>query len=164
VTDGILAQIGEPCLLVSVETPAFDNYDSFDPSTSTLAVQAIRALFSSPSEKEARNLAGRGIDATVRATVPSTCTVQADRPGQPDHVVRVPGAKTIAVASDEDGWTVTIDGTAAYAVTVDEAGVLLGALARSAYNDLVVREVRPDRHPFTGVRKQTLYLQEAVGA
>ena len=163
-TDGILAQIGEPCLLVSVETPAFDNYDSFDPSTSTLAVQAIRALFSSPSERESRNLAGRGIDATLRATVPSTCTVQADRPGQPDHIVRVPGATTLAVASDEDGWTVTVDGTTEYAVTVDESGVLLGTLAQSAYDDLVVREVRPDRHPFTGVRKQTLYLQEAVGA
>ena len=162
--DGVLAQVGEPCLLVSVKTAKFDTYEGFDPDTSSFTVEAIRALFSSPSEKEARNLAGRGIDATLRATVPSTCTVQADRPGQPDHVVRVPGAKTITVASDEDGWTVTIDGTAAYAVTVDEAGVLLGALARSAYNDLVVREVRPDRHPFTGVRKQTLYLQEAVGA
>ena len=161
-TDSILAQIGEPCLLVSVETPAFDNYDSFDPSTSTFAVQAIRALFSSPSERESRNLAGRGIDATVRATVPSTCAVQADRPGQPDHVVRVPGATSLSVDRVDGVWTVAIGGEE-YAVSLGSGGVLLVALPRTAYCDLVVREVRRDRHPFTGVKKTSIYLQEVVG-
>lgn len=161
-TDGILAQVGEPCLLVSVTTPAFDDYDSFDPEASTLSVQVIRALFSAPSEKESRDLAGRGIDATLRATVPSTCAVQADRPGQPDHIVRVPGAKALAVASTEDGWTVTVDDTTTYTVTIDEAGVLLGTLAQSAYRDLIVREVRPDKHPFTGVTKTSVYLKGVV--
>lgn len=162
-TDGILARVGEPCLLVSVQAAKFDDYDSFDPAASSFTVQVIRALFSSPSEKEVRSLAGRGIDATLRATIPSTCTVQADRPGQADHIVRIPGAKTLAVASTEGGWIVTIDGPATHAVTIDETGVLLGTIARSAYTDLIVREVRPDRHPFTGVTKTSVYLQGVVG-
>jgi len=159
VTDGILAQIGEPCLLVSVETPAFDNYDSFDPSTSTLAVQAIRAVFSSPSSKESRNLAGRGIDATEKATVPSTYTVRADREGRADHIVRIPGATSISVASAEGVWTATVDETD-YAISFTDGGVVLGDLARSAYRDLLVKDARKDTHPFAGVTKQTVYLQE----
>ena len=161
-TDSILARVGEPCLLVSVQAAKFDDYDSFDPAASSFTVQVIRALFSSPSERESRNLAGRGIDATVRATVPSTCAVQADRPGQPDHVVRVHGATSLSVDRVDGVWTVTIGGEE-YAVSLGSGGVLLVALPRTAYCDLVVREVRRDRHPFTGVTKLSVYLQEVVG-
>ena len=160
--EALVAARGETVILVRCLTPEFDDYDSFDPAASSWDLRLVKALISSPSEKEARTLAGRGIDATVRATVPSTCAVQADRPGQPDHVVRVPGATSLSVDRVDGVWTVAIGGEE-YAVSLGSGGVLLVALPRTAYCDLVVREVRRDRHPFTGVTKLSVYLQEVVG-
>jgi hypothetical protein len=41
--------------------------------------------------------------------------------------------------------------------------VALGTLDRDEYRVHRIAEVRRDRHPFTGVTKLSVYLQEVVG-
>ena len=51
----------------------------------------------------------------------------------------------------------------AHPVAFTPGAVALGTLDRDEYRVYRVADVRPDRHPFTGVTKNTIYLQEAVG-
>ena len=51
----------------------------------------------------------------------------------------------------------------AHPVAFGTGTISLGTLDRDEYRVYRVADVRPDRHPFTGVTKNTIYLQEVVG-
>ncbi len=174
--EALVARVGYPTLLIRCIEPAFDDYDSFDPVASTYDVRALRAVVSPLGEKEVRTLAGRGVEASRKATLSETVRVRSDRPGQGDLVVTVPDAAAISVEGSGGAWTVMITPRApatagvvqvtiptAYPVAFASGDVVLGTLDRDEYRVYRVADSRQDRHPFTGVTKNTIYLQEVVG-
>jgi len=158
--DGIVSYLGSPLLTIRCTVPGFDDYDGFDADTSTWELQVVRAILSAPSDRESRDLAGRGITASKRATVAGTKDLRADREGRADLVVEVPGAKTLTVDGVPGAWTISIDGGPAKAVTITDEAVRIADTACRVYR---VADVRSDRHPFTGVEKFSVFLQEAPG-
>ena len=174
--EALVARVGDPALLIRCIEPVFDDYDSFDPAASAYDVLALRAVVSPLGEKEVRTLAGRGVEASRKATLSETVRVRSDRPGQGDLVVTVPDAAAISAEGSQDVWTVTITPRAsatagvvqvtiptAYPVTFAPGDVVLGTLDRDEYHVYRVADSRQDRHPFTGVTKNSIYLQEIVG-
>lgn len=172
----LVARTGDPALLIRCIEPAFDDYDSFDPAASAYDVHALRVVVSPLGEKEVRTLAGRGVEASQKATLSETVRVRSDRPGQGDLVVTIPDAAAISVEESEGVWAVTItprtpeSGGAvqvtiptAYPVAFAPGDVVLGALDRDEYHVYRVADSRQDRHPFTGVTKNSIYLQEVIG-
>lgn len=158
--DGIVSGLGSPLLAVRCTVPGFDDYDGFDADASTWELQAVRAILSAPSDRESRDLAGRGITASRRATVAGTKDLRADREGRADLLVEVPGAKTLTVAGGPGAWTISIDGGPAKAVTITDEALRIADIACRVYR---VADVKPDRHPFTGVEKFSVFLQEVPG-
>ena len=174
--EALVARVGDPALLIRCIEPVFDDYDSFDPAASAYDVLALRAVVSPLGEKEVRTLAGRGVEASRKATLSETVRVRSDRPGQGDLVVTIPDAAAISAEGSQDVWTVTITPRApaaagavqvtiptAYPVAFASGDVVLGTLDRDEYRVYRVADSRQDRHPFTGVTKNTIYLQEVVG-
>lgn len=174
--EALVARVGDPALLIRCIEPVFDDYDSFDPAASAYDVRALRAVVSPLGEKEVRTLAGRGVEASRKATLSETVRVRSDRPGQGDLVVTIPDAAAISVEGSGGAWTVTITPRApatagavqvtiptAYPVTFAPGDVVLGTLDRDEYHVYRVADSRQDRHPFTRVTKNSIYLQEAVG-
>ncbi|MDR9817666.1 MAG: hypothetical protein RJR34_13070 [Candidatus Methanoculleus thermohydrogenotrophicum] len=155
---------------------AFDDYDSFAPEESTYDVRALRAVVSPLGEKEVRTLAGRGVEASRQATLGEIIRVYPNRPGQADLLVTIPDAAAIGVEGAGNIWTVTVTPKmpdpaeqvsvsipVAHPVAFGTGTISLGTLDRDEYRVYRVADVRPDRHPFTGVTKNTIYLQEVVG-
>ena len=172
----LVARLGEPALLIRCLNAAFDDYDSFAPEASTYDVRALRAVVSPLGEKGVRTIAGRGVEASCQATLSEIIRVYPNRPGQGDLVVTVPDAAAISAEGSQDVWTVTITPRAsatagvvqvtiptAYPVTFAPGDVVLGTLDRDEYHVYRVADSRQDRHPFTGVTKNSIYLQEIVG-
>lgn len=163
-----VAGVGETAVLIRCLTPAYDDYDSLDPASSEWDMRLVKAIVSSPSEKEARDLAGRGIAATKRATLGEYLRLRSDREGNGDLIVEVPDARVLGVSGSGATWNVLIafpDVPAGAEYAVDFTGGIptITGLNRDEYRVHRIAEVRRDRHPFTGVTKNTLYLQEVVG-
>jgi len=174
--EALVARVGDPTLLIRCLKPAFDDYDSFDAAASDYDIRAMRAVISPLGEKEVRTLAGRGVEASRKATLSEAIHVRSDRQGQGDLVVTIPGAFAIAAKGRQNIWTVSVSPRApeseevvrvtiptAYPVAFSPGGVSLGTLARDEYHVYRVADSRQDRHPFTGVTKNSIYLQEIVG-
>lgn len=174
--EALAARVGDPALLIRCIGPAFDDYDSFDPVASTYDIRALRAVVSPLGEKEVRTLAGRGVEASRKATLSETVRVRSDRLGQGDLVVTIPDAAALSAEGSQDVWTVTITPRApapagavqvtiptAYPVAFAPGDVVLGTLDRDEYHVYRVVDSRHDRHPFTGVTKNSIYLQEIIG-
>jgi len=163
-----VAGVGETAVLIRCMEAAFDDYDSFDPAASSWDLRLVKALVSSPSEKEARDLAGRGIAATKRATLGEYLRLRPDREGHGDLIVEVPDARVLGISGSGAAWNVLIafpDVPAGAEYAVDFTGgipTIIG-LNRDEYRVHRIAEVRRDRHPFTGVTKLSVYLQEVVG-
>jgi hypothetical protein len=145
---------GELAILVTVSVAAYDAYDTLDADNSTFAAEAVRMIVAGLTEKDARRLAGRGLDATFRATFPDSVTVRADRAGRCDHILRLPGIDSLSI--DED--TATIDGeeyTLAYA-----AGTTAITGYEDDYTEYIVVDTRLATNPFSPLSKlNTAYLQ-----
>ena len=174
--EALAARLGDPALLIRCLDAAFDDYDSFAPEASTYDVRALRAVVSPLGEKEVRTLAGRGVEASRQATLGEIIRVYPNRPGQADLLVTIPDAAAIGVEGAGNIWTVTVTPKmlalaeqvsasipVAHPVAFTPGTVALGTLDRDEYRVYRVADVRPDRHPFTGVTKNTIYLQEVVG-
>ena len=185
--EALVAARGETVILVRCLTPEFDDYDSLDPAASSWDLRLVKALVSSPSEKEARDLAGRGIAATKRATLGEYLRLRSDREGRADLLIEIPDAKAITVSGSGASWDVTLQfpdrdatdygsgGSLLISVQIDTpitgtysldfsggTPVIVG-INRDEYRVHRIAEVRRDRHPFTGVTKLSVYLQEVVG-
>jgi hypothetical protein len=174
--EALVAAKGETMILVRCLTPEFDDYDSLDPAASSWDLRLVKALVSSPSEKESRNLAGRGIDATKRATLGEYLRLRSDREGRGDLLIEIPDAKAITVEfPDRDAADYGAGGSLPISVQIDTpitgtysldftggTPVIVG-INRDEYRVHRIAEVRRDRHPFTGVTKLSVYLQEVVG-
>lgn len=186
--EALVAARGETVILVRCLAPEFDDYDSLDPSASSWDLRLVKALISSPSEKEARDLAGRGIAATKRATLGEYLRLRSDREGRADLLIEIPDAKAITVSGSGASWDVTLQfpdhdaadygagGSLPISVQIDTpitgtysldfsgggTPVIVG-INRDEYRVHRIAEVRRDRHPFTGVTKLSVYLQEVVG-
>ena len=163
-----VAGVGETAVLIRCLVAAFDDYDSFDPAASSWNLRLVKALVSSPSEKESRDLAGRGITATRRATLGEYLRLRSDREGNGDLIVEVPDARVLGVSGSGATWNVLIafpDVPAGAEYAVDFTGGIptITGLNRDEYRVHRIAEVRRDRHPFTGVTKLSVYLQEVVG-
>lgn len=174
--EALAARLGDPALLIRCLDAAFDDYDSFAPEASTYDVRALRAVVSPLGEKEVRTLAGRGVEASRQATLGEIIRVYPNRPGQADLLVTIPDAAAIGVEGAGNIWTVTVTPKmpapaeqvsasipVAHPVAFGTGTISLGTLDRDEYRVYRVADVRPDRHPFTGVTKNTIYLQEVVG-
>ena len=174
----IVAGLGETAVLIRCLVAAFDDYDSFDPAASTFDCRLLRALLSSPSEKEARNLAGRGIDATKRATLSEWIKVKPDREGMGDLLLTVPDAVITAVSGSGAAWSLAITfpdppgteeyggdypTTGEYALSFGPGSVSIPGLTGDEYQVYRIAEGKRDKHPFTGVTKNTLFLKELPG-
>lgn len=163
-----VAGVGETAVLIRCLVAAFDDYDSFDPAASSWDLRLVKALVSSPSEKESRDLAGRGITATRRATLSEWIKVQPDREGMGDLLLTVPDAAVIGVSGSGATWTIQIarpeiPGSVRYTVVFGAGSVAPNGLDREEYQVYRVADAKRDKHPFTGVTKNTLYLQEVPG-
>jgi hypothetical protein len=179
----------ETVILVRCLTPAYDDYDSLDPASSEWDLRLVKALISSPSEKEARDLAGRGIAATKRATLGEYLRLRPDREGRGDLIIEIPDATAIGVSGSGAAWevaiqypsrdaadystdagalpavTVSIDGTTTATYDLDFSGETptITSLDRDEYRIYRVQDVTRSRHPIVGVTKLSVYLQEVVG-
>ena len=167
--EALVAARGETVILVRCLAPEFDDYDGLDPTASTWDLRLVKALVSSPSEKEARDLAGRGIAATKRATLGEFLRLRSDREGNGDLIVEVPDARVLGISGSGATWNVLIafpDVPAGAEYAVDFTGGIptITGLNRDEYRVHRIAEVRRDRHPFTGVTKLSVYLQEVPGA
>lgn len=174
--EALAARLGDPALLIRCLDAAFDDYDSFAPEASTYDVRALRAVVSPLGEKEVRTLAGRGVEASRQATLGEIIRVYPNRPGQADLLVTIPDAAAIGVEGAGNIWTVSVTPRApapddpvevsipvAHPVTFAPGAVVLGTLSHDEYQVYRVADSQRDRHPFTGVTKNTIYLQEVVG-
>ena len=166
--EALVAARGETVILVRCLTPAYDDYDSLDPASSEWDMRLVKAIVSSPSEKEARDLAGRGIAATKRATLGEYLRLRSDREGNGDLIVEVPDARVLGVSGSGATWNVLIafpDVPAGAEYAVDFTGGIptITGLNRDEYRVHRIAEVRRDRHPIVGVTKLSVYLQEVVG-
>ena len=174
--EALAARLGDPALLIRCLDAAFDDYDSFAPEESTYDVRTLRAVVSPLGEKEVRTLAGRGVEASRQATLGEIIRVYPNRPGQADLLVTIPDAAAIGVEGAGNIWTVSVTPRApapddpvevsipvAHSVTFAPGAVVLGTLSHDEYQVYRVADSRRDRHPFTGVTKNTIYLQEVVG-
>jgi hypothetical protein len=174
----LVAARGTSAILIRCLEAGFDDYDSLDPAASTWDLRLVRALLSSPSEKEARALAGRGIDATKRATLSEWIEVQPDREGMGDLLLVVPNARITSLSGGWDAWDLAImfpdppsteeyggdyPTTGEYALTFGPGSVSIPGLTGDEYQVFRVADVHRDRHPFTGVTKLSVYLQEVPG-
>ncbi|MDI6877573.1 MAG: hypothetical protein QMC96_12480 [Methanomicrobiales archaeon] len=160
--DGLVQAGGKPALLVQCISAVFDADDTLDPTASTWILQVVKTILSSPSEKELRRMEGRGIDASMLATVPSTLTIRSEREGVADQVLRLPGISSFTVTQPGGVWTVTI-GANSYPVAFSGASVLLEGYPGEV-RQYVVADVRRVEHPFApGLVKNTLYLRELPG-
>lgn len=166
--ENLVAANGSTVILVRCLTPEFDDYDSLDPAASEWDLRLVKALISSPSEKEARDLAGRGIIATKRATLGEYLKVRPDREGRGDLIIEIPDATAIGASGSGIAWSVLvalpdIPGSAEY--TVDFSGEIptITGLDRDEYRIYRVQDVNRSRHPIVGVTKLSVYLQEVVG-
>jgi len=157
----IVSRHGTPMIVVRCTTAAFDDYDGFDADASVWELQAVRAILSAPSDKESRDLVGRGITASRRATIAGTDDIRSDREGRADLIIEIPGAKTLALGGTPSAWTVSIDGDPAKALTVTDEAVRIADTPCRVYR---VADVKDDRHPFTGVEKFSVFLQEVPSA
>lgn len=173
--EALVARTGDPALLIRCIAPTYDDYDSFEPGASTYDVRALRAVISPLAEKEIRTLAGRGVEVARKATLSETVQVHSNRPGQGDLLVLIPDAAAIGVEGAGNIWTVSVTPRApapddpvevsipvAHSVTFAPGAVVLGTLSHDEYQVYRVADSRRDRHPFTGVTKNTIYLQEVV--
>ena len=166
--EALVAARGETVILVRCLAPEFDDYDGLDPTASSWDLRLVKALVSSPSEKEARDLAGRGIAATKRATLGEYLRLRSDREGNGDLIVEVPDARVLGISGSGATWNVLIafpdvPAGAEYAVDFTGGVPTIIGLNRDEYRVHRIAEVRRDRHPFTGVTKLSVYLQEVVG-
>lgn len=156
-TAAIVARLGVPVLAVRCTDAAIDDdFDAFDAGVSSWEIVAITAILSSPSDQESRDLAGRNIRASRRATIAGTTDLKADREGRADLIVEIPGATSLVVA----GSTVSINGAPAKAIAITDEAI------RIADTDIRVwriADVKDDRHPITRVRKFSVFLQEVGG-
>jgi hypothetical protein len=185
--EALVAARGETVILVRCLTPEFDDYDSLDPTASTWDLRLVKALVSSPREKEARRPRRRGITATKRAALGEYLRPRSDREGNGDLIVEVPDARVLGVSGSGASWDVTLQYpdrdaadygaggslpisvqidtpiTGTYSLDFTGGTPAITGLNRDEYRVHRIAEVRRDRHPFTGVTKLSVYLQEVVG-
>ncbi|MFA7125348.1 MAG: hypothetical protein WC129_04895 [Sphaerochaetaceae bacterium] len=166
--EALVAARGETVILVRCLTPAYDDYDSLDPAASVWDLRLVKAIVSSPSEKEARDLAGRGITATKRATLGEYLRLRPDREGHGDLIIEIPDATAIGVSGSGAAWSILvalpdIPGSAEYTVDFSGETPTITGLDRGEYRIYRVQDVNRSRHPIVGVTKLSAYLQEAVG-
>lgn len=166
--DALVELRGNTLILVRCLTPAFDEYDGFDPRASIWDLQVTRAIVSVPSDKEARDIAGRGIAATKRATVPHNLWLRTDREGMVDLLIEFTDPVTLSVTGSGSSWMIwaTVpDGslTTGYIVDFTTPIPTIAGINRDEYTIYRVTETRRDRHPFVGIEKLTVYLQVVDG-
>jgi hypothetical protein len=167
-THSLVRTHGQTAVLIRCLSPTFDDWDGFSPSASSYDLHLVKALFSGISEKEMRNLVGRGIDASRKATLGEDIRVLPDREGQGDLLLTVPGAEALVVSGSGSNWTVSVASPDApvsvdYPIRFVAGGVALTGLDRSEYQVWAVVEEARTSHPFANLTKNTLYLREAVG-
>lgn len=159
---------GSTAVLVRCLTPAFDEWDGFDPTSSEYDLRLVKTILSDVSEKELRGLIGRGIDASRRCTLGEDIRVFPDRDGQGDLLLTVPDAEIVGISGSGSAWEITVARTgepvaAAYPVAFHAGGVSLAGLNRDEYQTWAVVDVNRAVHPFANLRKTTLYLREVIG-
>jgi hypothetical protein len=179
--ESLVREFGQLVAIVSCITPAYDDYDVMDADTSVWQLSPIRAILSSPSERESRDLAGRGLDVSRRATLGTAIRVRPWRDGQGDLLLEIPDADIISVAGSGSTWSITVAYTGepsgelgveilppppvevVYEVEFGAHEVRIVGLDLDQYRVYRIVEARNDRHPFLGVTKHSLYLQEVQG-
>ena len=166
--DTLVELRGKTLVLVRCLAPAFDEYDTFDPRASVWDLQITKGVVSIPSEREARDIAGRGITATKRATLPHNLRPRTDREGMADLLIEFTDPvilNTTGSGSSWMIWVVTPGGllTTGYIMDFTTAIPTIGGINRDEYTIYRITETRHDRHPFVGIEKLTVYLQEVSG-
>ena len=166
--DTLVELRGKTLVLVRCLVPAFDEYDTFDPRTSVWDLQVTNGIVSLPSEREARDIAGRGIAATKRATLPHNLGPRTDREGMADLLIEFVDPVILNITGSGSSWVVwvaTPDGTLTTGYIMDFSTTIptIGGINRDEYIIYRVTETRHDRHPFVGIEKLTVYLQEVAG-
>lgn len=159
---------GVRAVLIRCTSPAFDDWDGFDPAASEYDLRLQQTIVSGISEKELRGLIGRGIDASRRCTLGEDIRVFPDRDGQGDMLLTVPDGEIVGVSGSGAAWEITVARTgepvaAAYPVAFHAGGVSLTGLNRDEYQTWAVVDVSRAVHPFANLRKTTLYLREVIG-
>lgn len=132
--DAVVGAVGEEIELERVVDPVYDANDVLDRDASTIETELVQAVVSQPSENDTVREEGRVGTADAKATVASTVDVATQREGRRDRVIRY------GYGEGSAGDTEFGDGTR-----------------------FEVVDVQKDRHPFTGVEKQTLMLKQIDG-
>jgi len=173
----IVALRGETAILARCISAEYDNYDSFDPGTAEWDLRPIKVIISSPSAKEARDIAGRGIDASKKATFGEFLKLRSDREGMGDLIVEIPDGTITNVSGSGSTWAIAVsypdrvltEGltnlpvVAEYGIVFDSGVPTILGLEKDEYQIYRVQEVKRDRHPFVPVTKLSAYLQEVPG-
>ena len=139
--DEIVERNGEPVTLIRVSDFAVDANGQVNPDSVEIELIDTKAIVSNPTEEDEQRLEGRLSTGSIRVTLPSDLDVSADRGGRRDRLFRP------AV----DGW-----GSGAWG-----GGVWGGADPATRVYEIV--DVRSDRNPLSGTRKQTVIADERGG-
>lgn len=84
----IVASDGETVTLERVTNAVYDEFDEFDIAASTVEQVQIKAIASSPSERDIRRAEGMMESPSLKLTVESSTDISATREGRRDRIIR----------------------------------------------------------------------------